>query len=65
MNLSPPPEEAIEARGRQANEAARGEYVHKVPTGGKGYRPGRKTARRRPRKGMKGADPGRRARPRE
>jgi uncharacterized radical SAM protein YgiQ len=41
-----PPREAIEARRRQADETARGEYVHKVPTSGqgkrKGYRPGRK-----------------------
>ena len=41
-----PPKEAIEARRQQADETARGEYVHKVPNPGqgkrKGYRPGRK-----------------------
>ena len=44
-----PPKQAIDARRQRANEATRGEYVHKIPspTGtGKGYRPGRKTARR-------------------
>ncbi|HYT91925.1 MAG TPA: YgiQ family radical SAM protein [Gemmataceae bacterium] len=44
-----PPKEALKARREQANEAARGEYVHKIPTPrkAKGYRPGRKTAQRR------------------
>jgi Domain of unknown function (DUF3362) len=45
-----PPKEAIEARRRQANETARGEYVHKVPNPSqgnrKGYRPGRKRGER-------------------
>jgi hypothetical protein len=40
-----PPREALEARRRQANQAARGEYVHRVPNPGtasrQGYRPGR------------------------
>jgi Domain of unknown function (DUF3362) len=42
-----PPKEALRARREWANEAARGEYVHKVPNPGKGYRPGRKSAQRR------------------
>ena len=41
-----PLREAIEARRRQADETARGDYVHKVPSPSqgkrKGYRPGRK-----------------------
>ena len=53
-----PPKEAIEARRRRANEAARGDHYHSVanpakgePVGERGlpnpgYRPGRKTARR-------------------
>jgi uncharacterized radical SAM protein YgiQ len=47
-----PPREALEARRKRANEAARGEYVHTIPNPeqGKrkprGYRPGRKSARR-------------------
>jgi uncharacterized radical SAM protein YgiQ len=49
-----PPKEALEARRKQANESARGEFVHKVPNPGgdrrKGYRPGRKTAGRQSRK---------------
>jgi hypothetical protein len=60
-----PPREALEARRKQANEAAGGEYVHHISPTGKGYRPGRKTARRQPRKGIDGADQGRRTRPRE
>src|SRR5436309_377691 len=46
---SQPPKEALAARGKQANEAARGEYVHQVPNPEprKGYRPGRKSATRR------------------
>ncbi len=49
--LTQPPKEAVAARRRQANEAARGEYVHKVPTPkkGRGYRPGRRSAGRRER----------------
>ncbi len=54
-----PPKEAIEARRRRANEAARDDHYHSVanpakgePVGerglpNRGYRPGRKTARRR------------------
>ncbi|HEV3118757.1 MAG TPA: DUF3362 domain-containing protein, partial [Gemmataceae bacterium] len=54
-----PPREALRARRERANKNFRGEYVHTVPnrqkTGGSpatghGYRPGRKTAQRRPRK---------------
>src|SRR6266508_3181822 len=48
-----PPREAIEERRRRAGDEARGDHVHTVPnpgTGSKGYRPGRKTARRQPRK---------------
>jgi hypothetical protein len=43
-----PPREALEARRRQADQAARGEYVHQIPTQDpkKGYRPGRKSAKR-------------------
>ena len=55
-----PPREALEARRENANAAVRGDYVHTVPNPktppfsrpskkGAGYRPGRKTARRRPR----------------
>jgi uncharacterized radical SAM protein YgiQ len=50
-----PPKEAIEARRRDADETARGEYVHRIPGpgGGKGrgYRPGRTNARRQDRRG--------------
>ena len=44
-----PPREAIEARRQRANEAARGDHVHSVPNEKKqtGYRPGRKSAKRR------------------
>src|SRR5438105_10137580 len=47
-----PPAEALEARRRQANEAAQGDYVHTVPNENKqvGYRPGRKSARRQVKK---------------
>jgi hypothetical protein len=46
-----PPKEALRARIRRADRAMRGEYVHTIPPPGrvKGYRPGRKTARRRDR----------------
>jgi uncharacterized radical SAM protein YgiQ len=46
-----PPKEALRSRRERANQAFRGEYVHTVPNPakGRGYRPGRKTARRRPR----------------
>jgi uncharacterized radical SAM protein YgiQ len=48
-----PPKEAIEARRRNANENARGEYVHSVPNPKRknGYRPDRKSARRQDRRG--------------
>jgi uncharacterized radical SAM protein YgiQ len=44
-----PPKEALRARRQRANEAVRGDHVHTVPNTGKerGYRPNRKTARRR------------------
>jgi hypothetical protein len=46
-----PPKDAILARRRLANRNFRGEYVHTIPNGStnRGYRPGRKSARRRPR----------------
>jgi len=49
-----PPKEALRARRRRANQAARGDYVHTVPNPmqsgrTRGYRPGRKMARHRPR----------------
>lgn len=44
-----PPKEALQARRRKAQQAMREEYVPAIPSapGKKGYRPGRKTARRR------------------
>jgi hypothetical protein len=51
-----PPKEALRARMRRADDAVRGEYVHKIPSEGKskkkqgGYRPGRKTASRQPKR---------------
>ena len=50
-----PPKEAVEARRRQANDAARGDHVHTVPNpkDRRGYRPGRRTARRQQRKGRR------------
>jgi hypothetical protein len=47
-----PPREALAARRERANRETRGEYVHTVPNParGKGYRPGRKTQRRRDRR---------------
>jgi uncharacterized radical SAM protein YgiQ len=46
-----PPREALRARRERANQAVQGNHVHTIPNPGKnkGYRPGRKTARRRPR----------------
>jgi hypothetical protein len=58
-----PPKEALKARRERANRAFRGDYVHAIPqsdrlaatrsgtrtANNRGYRPGRKTARRRPR----------------
>jgi uncharacterized radical SAM protein YgiQ len=48
-----PPSQALRARRDQANQDVRGDYVHTVPKpgGNRGYRPGRKTARRQPRLG--------------
>jgi hypothetical protein len=62
-----PPKEALQARRKQANQAARGEHVHKIPNPGRptGYRPGRKSAHRRPRQSRTGSDQGRRAPPHE
>jgi hypothetical protein len=47
-----PPKEALTARSQKANQAARGDYVHTIPKPArlKGYRPARKTARRRDRR---------------
>jgi uncharacterized radical SAM protein YgiQ len=51
-----PPKEALKARMERANEAVRGDHVHTVPGVGKskganrGYRPARKTAKRRDRR---------------
>jgi uncharacterized radical SAM protein YgiQ len=43
-----PPSEALNARRRKANEEVSGEYYHKVSVGkNRGYRPGRRSARRR------------------
>lgn len=62
---SQPPREALEARRKQANAAVQGDHYHTVanpakgeapgergaePQKSKGYRPGRKTQERRPRK---------------
>src|SRR5437588_12782488 len=57
-----PPKEALRARMERTNRAFRGDYVHTIPNDrltatrsgarsakNRGYRPGRKTARRRPR----------------
>jgi uncharacterized radical SAM protein YgiQ len=46
-----PPKEALLARRERANRKFRGDYVHTIPKAraNAGYRPGRKTARRRPR----------------
>ena len=59
--LAQPPREAIEERRKQANVAARGDYVHGIlnPRRPASCRPDRKTARRQPRKWMKGANQGR------
>jgi hypothetical protein len=45
------PEEALRTRQQKANEAVRGDYVRAVPNQvhSKGYRPGRRTAGRKPR----------------
>jgi Domain of unknown function (DUF3362) len=47
-----PPKEALAQRRERANQAFRGEYVHTVPKPKrqKGYRPGRKSARRQERR---------------
>jgi uncharacterized radical SAM protein YgiQ len=46
-----PPREALQARMERASSAVQGNHVHTVPNPRrtKGYRPGRKTARRQPR----------------
>ena len=48
-----PPQAAIEARRKQANEAVRGDHYHAVPkpARAKGYRPGRATQTRRDKPG--------------
>jgi hypothetical protein len=48
-----PPKEALRARRQRADQAVRGEYVHTVPNPARGYRPGRKSAQRRPRPGAR------------
>jgi hypothetical protein len=63
-----PPRAALRARMEKANESlGEGKYVHQIPNpeSGKGYRPGRKSARRQPRRRMKGVNQGQRAEPRE
>jgi hypothetical protein len=56
-----PPRAALEARRKQADATARGEYVHRMPSRaarrGQGYRPGRKTARRQKRGKNDGREP--------
>jgi uncharacterized radical SAM protein YgiQ len=44
-----PPREAIEARRQRTDQEARGEFVHRItkPESNRGYRPGRKSAKRR------------------
>jgi hypothetical protein len=44
-----PPKEALRSRREKANQTVRGEYVHAIPRPAKGYRPSRKSARRRDR----------------
>jgi len=63
-----PPKEALQARREQANAAARGDHYHSVanpakgePVGerglpNQGYRPGRKSAKRRDKKGKRKDD---------
>ena len=50
-----PPREALEARRRQANEAASPDHYHTIPTPAphEGYRPARRTARRQDRQGKR------------
>jgi uncharacterized radical SAM protein YgiQ len=52
-----PPKEALRSRREQANQRFRGDYVHTIPSAdaNRGYRPGRKTARRRKRRDKRGA----------
>jgi uncharacterized radical SAM protein YgiQ len=47
-----PPKQALQARRGRANQAARGDYVHTIPnrSNPRGYRPGRKLAKRRDRR---------------
>jgi uncharacterized radical SAM protein YgiQ len=61
-----PPKAALDARMERANESlGEGKYVHQIPNQeSTGYRPGRTSAKRRPgKKGMKGANQGRRRTP--
>lgn len=54
-----PPREALLARRQQANRAVQEDQVHTIPPdAGSGYRPGRKSARRRPRRYVPPADGG-------
>jgi hypothetical protein len=55
-----PPKEALRARMERANDSVRGDHVHTVPNEKKqrGYRPGRKSAKRRDRRcAMNGVEP--------
>ncbi len=45
-----PPKEALQARRGKANSSLRGDYVHTIPNKKRGYRPGRKTAKRQERR---------------
>src|SRR5262245_50920594 len=60
-----PPPEALRARRERADHAVRGDLLHTAPkpARGKGYRPGRKTARRQSKPGRGGAEALRRALP--
>jgi hypothetical protein len=62
---SQPPRAVARARMEKANQSlGEGNYVHQIPSAeSKGYRPGRKSARRQPRTGVKGANQGRHAEP--
>ena len=50
-----PPKEALNARRDDANEAVRGDYVHRIPK--RGYRPGRTTHDRQAKPGRPGRGP--------
>jgi hypothetical protein len=45
-----PPKEALRERRDRANQAVRGDYVHTIPAPGRGYRPKRKSQKRRDRR---------------